>query len=94
MQHQALVISLIATVSIASAAPPPALTSPEVAPDRRIALRILAPKAQEVQLFSTDIFGMARQQNMTKPRAAFGRSPSVPSILALTATTSTSTAFR
>jgi enterochelin esterase-like enzyme len=66
MQHQALVISLIATVSIASAAPPPALTSPEVAPDRRIALRILAPKAQEVELFSTDIFGMARQQNMTK----------------------------
>jgi enterochelin esterase-like enzyme len=65
MQHQTLVVGLLA-FGICSAAPPPAVTSPEVAPDHHISLRILAPKAQEVQLSSTDIFGMARQQSMTK----------------------------
>jgi enterochelin esterase-like enzyme len=67
MRHQTLGIGLLALATCSAAAPPPpAFTSPEVAPDRHISLRIFAPKAQEVELFSTDIFGAARQQGMTK----------------------------
>jgi enterochelin esterase-like enzyme len=67
MRHQALLFGLLAFgICSAAAPPPPAVTSPEVAPDHHISLRLLAPKAQEVALSSTDIFGMARQQSMTK----------------------------
>ena len=38
-------------------AQPPTVTSPEVMADRQIAFRIFAPKAQQIRLFSTDIFG-------------------------------------
>ena len=34
--------------------------------DRQIAFRIFAPKAQQVALFSTDLFGAARQSDLTK----------------------------
>ncbi len=66
MQHQALALSLFAAISIASAAQPPAFTSPEVTPDRHVEFRIFAPKAQAVRLFSTDMFGMAPKGEMTK----------------------------
>ncbi len=65
MQHQALCFSLIALAAVA-AAQPPAVTSPEVVPDRHITFRILAPKAQQVRLFSTDIFGAALTGDLTK----------------------------
>jgi enterochelin esterase family protein len=70
MQHQALTVLALGLVSLAShslaQSPPPAFTSPEVIPDRHITFRIFAPKAQEVRLFSTDIFGLAPKGNMTK----------------------------
>ncbi len=65
MQHQTLCLSLLAFVSLVSAQPP-SVTSPEVTADRHIAFRILAPKATEVRIFSTDIFGLARQRDLTK----------------------------
>ena len=52
--------------SRSSAQPPPAVKSPEIAPDRHITFRIFAPKAQDVRLFSTDIFGTALSGAMTK----------------------------
>jgi enterochelin esterase-like enzyme len=79
MQHQALpsvtrilglATVLVATQLIAqppgSGSPPPAFTSPEVTPDRHIAFRIFAPKAEAVRLSSTDIFGPAPKGEMTK----------------------------
>jgi enterochelin esterase family protein len=48
------------------AQPSPAFKSPEVTPDRHITFRIFAPKATDVRLFSTDIFGMAQSGAMTK----------------------------
>src|SRR5271170_5690102 len=65
MQHQAIGFAaiLMATQVLAQ---PPAVTSPQVAPDRHIAFRILAPKAQAVSLFSTDIFGSALKNDLTK----------------------------
>jgi enterochelin esterase-like enzyme len=65
MQYQPLSFAalLIASQALAQS---PAVTSPEVAPDRHITFRILAPKAQQVRLFSTDIFGMALSVDMTK----------------------------
>ncbi len=65
MQYQALCFSLIAFAAV-GAAQPPAVTSPEVASDRHITFRILAPKAQQVRVFSSDIFGMALTGDMTK----------------------------
>src|SRR5271166_4509404 len=58
MQYQTLSFTLIAFAAV-GAAQPPAVTSPEVASDRHITFRILAPKAQQVRLFSSDIFGTA-----------------------------------
>ncbi len=49
-----------------SLAQPPAFNSPEITPDRHVSFRILAPKAQAVSVFSTDIFGMALKSDMTK----------------------------
>ena len=68
MQHQALSLSLFALFSLASRSPaqPPAVTSPEVSTDRHISFHVFAPKAQQIRLFSTDIFGAARQGDMTK----------------------------
>ncbi len=68
MQHQALTFSLLALISGAcvSRAQAPAVTSPEVAQDRHVSFRILAPKAQQVRLFSTDIFGMKLEGDLTK----------------------------
>ncbi|HTB17642.1 MAG TPA: alpha/beta fold hydrolase [Bryobacteraceae bacterium] len=65
MQYQAIGF---ATLFMAShvLAQAPAVASPEVAADRHIAFHILAPKAQQVRLFSTDIFGVTRQGDMTK----------------------------
>jgi enterochelin esterase-like enzyme len=68
MQHQALTFSLLALVAAASRLPAqaPAVSSPEVAQDRHVAFRIFAPKAQQVRLFSTDIFGSKLQGDMSK----------------------------
>jgi enterochelin esterase family protein len=66
MQNQALALSLLATIFIASAAQPPAFTSPEVASDRHVTFRIFAPKAQAVRLSSSDLFGMEPKGEMTK----------------------------
>ena len=67
MQHQALTFGLLALVAAASRLPAqaPAVSSPEVAQDRHVAFRIFAPKAQQVRLFSTDIFGTRLQGDMT-----------------------------
>jgi len=67
MQHQALAVSLLALIAMASSAPAQkAVTSPEITPDRHVSFRILAPKAQAVRLSSTDIFGLAPKGEMTK----------------------------
>jgi enterochelin esterase-like enzyme len=65
MQYQALGVTALLMASHVFAQPP-TVTSPEVTPDRHIAFRILAPKATEVRVFSSDIFGAARQCDMTK----------------------------
>jgi enterochelin esterase-like enzyme len=75
MQHQALTVLALGLVSLASRSlaqspvPPaftsPPFTSPEVT-DRHVTFRIFAPKAQDVRLFSTDIFGLAPKGDMTK----------------------------
>jgi enterochelin esterase family protein len=67
MQHQ-LSFSLLALLSVASSASAqaPAVASPEVMADRHVAFRLLAPKAQAVSVFSTDIFGAALKSDMAK----------------------------
>jgi enterochelin esterase-like enzyme len=68
MQRQTLAVVVLGLISMASRSPAqsPVFTSPEVTADRHIAFRIFAPKAQEVRLFSTDIFGAALSGAMTK----------------------------
>jgi len=66
MQNQALVLSLLAALSIASAAQPPAFVSPEVTSERNVTFRIFATKAQAVRLSSSDLFGMEPKGEMTK----------------------------
>jgi enterochelin esterase-like enzyme len=68
MQHQALATSLLALISMAvrSPAQPPAFSSAEIAADRHITFRIFAPKANEVRLFSTDIFNGSLQADLAK----------------------------
>lgn len=68
MQYQTLAVGLLAVSSMTSRslAQAPAVTSPEITPDRHISFRILAPKAQAVRLSSTDIFGLAPKGDMTK----------------------------
>jgi enterochelin esterase-like enzyme len=46
--------------------PTPAYVSPEVAPDRKITFRILAPNAHEVRVFGTDIPDLAQNSVMTR----------------------------
>jgi enterochelin esterase-like enzyme len=55
----AIVLTLAAAPSRAQApaAPRPAVVSPEVAPDRRVTFRILAPRAESVRLNGGDIPG-------------------------------------
>jgi enterochelin esterase-like enzyme len=65
MQYQALVLAAILAAAPVLAQPP-AVTSPEITPDRHISFRILAPKAQAVRLSSTDIFGLTPKGDMTK----------------------------
>jgi enterochelin esterase-like enzyme len=68
MQRHSLVISLLAVVSL-SAQPPaqtPAVTSPEVTPERHIMFRIFAPHAQKISVFSTDLFGLNLRHDMAK----------------------------
>ena len=65
MQRQALCFSLFTLVTIGRAQPP-TVTSPEVAADRHVVFRILAPNAHEVKLSSSDIFGTALTGAMTK----------------------------
>ena len=45
---------------------PPRVISPEVAADRHVTFRILAPKAETVRLIGSDIPGMGRGADMTK----------------------------
>ncbi len=68
MQNQVLTFSLLGLLSAAPSAwaQAPAVTSPEVRADRHVAFRIIAPKAQAVSLFSTDIFGSALKSDMAK----------------------------
>jgi enterochelin esterase-like enzyme len=68
MQRQTLVATLLAVVSL-SAQPPaqtPAVTSPEVTPERHIMFRIFAPHAQKISVFSTDLFGLNLRHDMAK----------------------------
>lgn len=72
MQHQTLGLAAIFIAGQLLAQPtapgprPPAYSSPEVAADHHIAFRIFAPKAQEVRVFSSDIFGQKATVDMTK----------------------------
>jgi enterochelin esterase family protein len=68
MQRLRLAISALAMLLMASHSPaqPPASAWPEVTPDRHVAFRIFAPKAQAVRLFSSDIFGREPKGEMTK----------------------------
>jgi enterochelin esterase family protein len=65
MQYQAFGLAAILMASPLFAESP-AVTPPEVTPDRHLAFHILAPNAQAVSLFSTDIFGAALNSDMTK----------------------------
>ena len=72
MQHHTLALAAVLLACPlfaqppASGARPPAVTSPEVTPDHHVTFRIFAPQAQEVRVFSTDIFGQKRASDMTK----------------------------
>lgn len=64
------VLIVFATTYTALAQPPrprgPRVVSPEVAADRHVTFRILAPKAEEVLLSGSDIPGVGRGAAMTK----------------------------
>src|SRR5262249_4589338 len=55
-----------ATAPAAPQTPPPMVVSPEVAADRQITFRLLAPQAESVRLTGTDIPGMGQGKAMTK----------------------------
>jgi enterochelin esterase family protein len=58
---------LLAATAWAQFGPPgPEVTSPEIAADRRVTFRLLAPKAQEVRLSSSDLPDLGRGVEMTK----------------------------
>jgi enterochelin esterase family protein len=73
-------VTMLAALALGSAAPAqpaaesprfrgpqgPRVTSPEVAADRRVTFRILAPKAQAVRLTGSDIPGVGQGAEMTK----------------------------
>jgi enterochelin esterase-like enzyme len=61
MQYQ-----ILAPIAIGLLAAPAAFPVNEVTPDRYIVFRIFAPKAQEVAVFSSDIFGTAAKAAMKK----------------------------
>src|SRR5215831_17631205 len=56
----------VATLQVPAAPPPPAFTSPDVQPDRRVVFRIFAPRADEVRLVGTDIPRNVQGIAMTK----------------------------
>jgi enterochelin esterase-like enzyme len=68
MQSQTLGIILLAFVSLSAQPPaqPPAVTSPEVTPERHIMFRIFAPHASKISVFSTDLFGLNLRHDMAK----------------------------
>jgi len=76
MQNQAIGLPLFLLALVSMPAWPqrsdkllelvPSFKSLEVTPDRHIAFRMFAPKAQQVSVFSTDLFGTALKSDMTK----------------------------
>lgn len=72
MQHQVLGFTtvLLGTALLAQVpgpgSRPPAYASPEVAPDHHVVFRIYAPKAQQISVFSTDLFGSELKRDMAK----------------------------
>ena len=56
------------------------IVSPEVAPDRRVTFRIVAPKAEEVRLSGSDIPGNGRGAEMTKDSNGGWADPRNPAI--------------
>jgi len=65
-----VILTVLAPASIVPAQPSrsrgPRVVSPEIAADRHVTFRILAPKAQEVLLSGSDIPGVGRGASMTK----------------------------
>lgn len=61
-----LIPSSPAVSSLAAQMPPPAVQSPDLAADRKITFRVMAPKAESVRLSSSDLPGMGQGQAMTK----------------------------
>jgi enterochelin esterase family protein len=72
MQHQklglaAILIASSAFAQVPGAGPaPPAFASPDVGADHHVTFRIFAPKAQVVQLSSSDMFGFPANKDMTR----------------------------
>jgi enterochelin esterase-like enzyme len=76
MQNQAIGLPLFLLALVSMPAWPqrsdkllelvPSLKSLEVTPDRHVAFRMFAPKAQQVSVFSTDLFGTTLKSDMTK----------------------------
>jgi enterochelin esterase-like enzyme len=76
MQNQAIGLPLFLLALVSMPAWPqrsdkllelvPSFKSLEVTPDRHVAFRMFAPKAQQVSVFSTDLFGTTLKSDMTK----------------------------
>lgn len=72
MNFRPVVTSLLAGLAVQLAisaqrpAQPPPVTSPELAPDRQITFRVLAPKAATVKLASSDLPGLGQGKDMAK----------------------------
>lgn len=72
MNFRPVVTSLLAGLAVEFAisaqrpAQPPPVTSPELAADRQITFRVLAPKAANVKLASSDLPGMGQGKDMAK----------------------------
>lgn len=52
---------------------PPAVTSPEVTADHRVAFRIWAPQAQAVRMNASDLTGIGETISLKKATTGFGR---------------------
>lgn len=72
MNFRPVVTSLLASLAVEFAisaqrpAQPPPATSPELAADRQITFRVLAPKAANVKLAGSDLPGMGQGKDMAK----------------------------
>ena len=73
--------------------PTPVVISPEVAEDRQITFRLLAPKAESVRFTGSDIPNVGQGKPMTKGDKGIWETLSGQSLRAPTATTLTSTAW-